>query len=93
MAAISREFIAVHFHDTKGRALENTEACLRLGITTVDSSISGLGGCPYSPGAAGNLATEKLVRRLDELGIITGINLSALGVAGNQISQELHRLS
>lgn len=89
IAAVSREHVAVHFHDTKGRALENTEACLRLGIATVDSSVAGLGGCPYSPGAAGNLATEKLVGRLHSLGIETGVDPGLLGLAGVEISSEL----
>ena len=93
MAAVSREHIAVHFHDTEGRALENTEACLQLGIAKVDSSVAGLGGCPYSPGAAGNLATEKLVARMQVLGIATGIDLKALVAAGAEIRAELERLS
>jgi hydroxymethylglutaryl-CoA lyase len=93
IAAIGTGNSAVHFHDTKGQALENTEACLRLGIATVDSSVAGLGGCPYSPGAAGNLATEKLVARLHLLGIETGVDPVLLGAAGAEIAGELARVT
>ena len=70
--------IALHFHDTRGTALANVLTALDLGITTFDSSAGGLGGCPYAPGAAGNLATEDLVYMLDGLGIATGIDLDAI---------------
>ena len=70
--------IALHFHDTRGTALANVLTALDLGITTFDSSAGGLGGCPYAPGAAGNLATEDLVYMLDGLGIVTGIDLTAI---------------
>jgi hydroxymethylglutaryl-CoA lyase len=70
--------IALHFHDTRGTALANVLTALDLGITTFDSSAGGLGGCPYAPGAAGNLATEDLVYMLDGLGIATGIDLTAI---------------
>ena len=72
------ESIGVHFHDTYGQALANTLAALRCGVTTVDSSAGGLGGCPYAKSATGNLATEDLVYMLDGLGIRTGIDLDAL---------------
>jgi len=75
---IPREQIAVHFHDTYGQALANTLAALLEGVTTVDSSIAGLGGCPFAKSATGNLATEDLVWQLHGLGITTGIDLSAL---------------
>lgn len=91
IAAVPIDRIAVHFHDTFGQALVNTLACLELGISVVDSSVSGLGGCPYSPGAAGNLATEDLVYMLDGLGIATGIDLDALVKAGAEISDVLGR--
>ncbi|PWK66381.1 hydroxymethylglutaryl-CoA lyase [Aminobacter sp. AP02] len=91
IAAIPREQVAVHFHDTYGQALANTLTCLELGISVVDSSVSGLGGCPFSPGAAGNLATEDLVYMLDGLGIETGVDLMALVEAGRQISDVLSR--
>lgn len=70
--------IGVHFHDTYGQALANTLAALQCGVTTVDSSAGGLGGCPYADSATGNLATEDLVWMLDGLGIDTGVDLAAL---------------
>jgi hydroxymethylglutaryl-CoA lyase len=70
--------IALHFHDTRGTALANVLAALPYGIATFDASAGGLGGCPFAPGAAGNLATEDLVYMLDGLGIETGVSLSAL---------------
>ncbi len=75
---ISRSLLAVHFHDTYGQALSNTLTALLEGITTVDSSIGGLGGCPFAKSATGNLATEDLVWQLHGLGISTGINFNAL---------------
>jgi hydroxymethylglutaryl-CoA lyase len=72
------EQIALHFHDTRGMALANVLTALELGIATFDASAGGLGGCPYAPGATGNLATEDLVYMLDGLGIRTGVNLHAL---------------
>lgn len=74
--AIPVERIAVHFHDTRGTALANVLAALQLGIHIVDSSAGGLGGCPYAPGAAGNLATEDLLYMLHGLGITTGVDLA-----------------
>ena len=70
--------IALHFHDTRGTALANVLTALDLGIATFDASAGGLGGCPYAPGATGNLATEDLVYMLDGLGIRTGVDLAAL---------------
>lgn len=80
--------IALHLHDTRGTALANALVGLSLGVTTFDSSIAGLGGCPYAPGAAGNLATEDLVYMLHGMGIGTGIDLSKLVDAG-ALAQEL----
>jgi hydroxymethylglutaryl-CoA lyase len=77
-AGTSIDLIGVHFHDTYGQALSNTLTALRLGVTTVDSSAGGLGGCPYAESATGNLATEDLVWQLDGLGIRTGVDLEAL---------------
>ncbi|MCW0213422.1 MAG: hydroxymethylglutaryl-CoA lyase [Pseudonocardia sp.] len=77
-ASVPVDAIAVHFHDTYGQALANTLAALRRGVTTVDSSAGGLGGCPYAKSATGNLATEDLVWMLDGLGISHGANLDAL---------------
>jgi hydroxymethylglutaryl-CoA lyase len=70
--------IAVHFHDTQGTALANCVVALTLGITTIDSAAGGLGGCPYAPGAAGNLATEDVVAMLHGMGVKTGIDLDKL---------------
>jgi len=70
--------LALHFHDTRGAALVNIFAALQEGVTVFDGSIGGLGGCPYAPGASGNVATEDLVNMLEEMGIETGINLEKL---------------
>jgi hydroxymethylglutaryl-CoA lyase len=70
--------IALHFHDTRGTALANVLTALNLGVATFDASAGGLGGCPYAPGATGNLATEDLIYVLDGLGIETGVDLQAL---------------
>lgn len=75
------EHLAVHFHDTRGTALANVLMALQLGIRTVDSSAGGLGGCPYAPGAAGNLATEDLVYMLHGMGIQTGVDLTKVVAA------------
>ena len=76
--AFPLDAVALHFHDTRGTALANVLAALHFGITTFDASAGGLGGCPYAPGAAGNLATEDLVYMLNGLGIETGGRLNAL---------------
>ena len=70
--------VAVHFHDTQGTALANCYVAMTMGITTIDSSVGGLGGCPYAPGAAGNLATDDLVGMLHSMGVETGIDLDKL---------------
>lgn len=75
---LSRERLAVHFHDTYGQGLANTLVAIQNGVTTVDASAGGLGGCPYAKSATGNLATEDLVWQLHGLGIETGVNLEAL---------------
>jgi hydroxymethylglutaryl-CoA lyase len=75
---IAIEHLAVHFHDTYGQALANIYACLELGIATIDSSAGGLGGCPYAPGASGNVATEDVLYLLNGLGIETGVDLKKL---------------
>ncbi|MFK4083494.1 hydroxymethylglutaryl-CoA lyase [Kribbella sp. NPDC020789] len=77
-AGVGTGKLAVHFHDTYGQALANTLTALRAGVTTVDSSAGGLGGCPYAESATGNLATEDLLWQLDGLGIKTGVNLEKL---------------
>ncbi|MDQ3349807.1 MAG: hydroxymethylglutaryl-CoA lyase [Acidobacteriota bacterium] len=81
--------VALHFHDTRGTALANVLTALQLGITTFDASAGGLGGCPYAPGATGNLATEDLVYMLDGLGIDTGVNLAALVEASAFVESRL----
>jgi len=80
--------IAMHFHDTRGTALVNVYAALEAGVSTFDSSAGGLGGCPYAPGATGNLATEDLVYMLDGLGIQSGVSLS--GVIAASTAMEAH---
>jgi len=87
--AIAVEQIAVHFHDTRGTALANVLAALQLGIGTVDSSAGGLGGCPYAPGAAGNLATEDLLYMLHGMGIETGVDLHKVVAASSFIAPYL----
>jgi hydroxymethylglutaryl-CoA lyase len=77
--------VALHFHDTRGTALANVLAALDAGVTTFDAAAGGLGGCPYAPGAAGNLATEDLIYMLDGLGIETGVDLAALVAASRFI--------
>ena len=83
--------LAVHFHDTHGQALANILAVLELGINTVDAAVAGLGGCPYAPGASGNVATEDVVYMLDGMGIETGVDLAALVAAGRFICDALGR--
>lgn len=78
---IACEQLGVHFHDTRGTALANVLAALQMGITTIDSSAGGLGGCPYAPGAAGNLATEDLLYMLHGMGIQTGVDLEKVVAA------------
>jgi hydroxymethylglutaryl-CoA lyase len=88
---IEANHLAVHCHDTYGQALANILVALELGIATVDSSVAGLGGCPYAKGASGNVATEDVVYMLNGLGIGCGVDLDALVAAGNRISQDLGR--
>ena len=91
LARFKPEQLAVHCHDTYGQALSNILVALQMGIATVDSSVAGLGGCPYAKGASGNVATEDVVYMLEGLGIDTGLNLTALIRAGNRISATLNR--
>ena len=85
--------VSGHFHDTYGQALANVYASLELGIATFDTSVAGLGGCPYAKGATGNVATEDVVYMLHGLGITTGIDLDRLRDAGRYISDHLQRPS
>ena len=88
---VSIHKLAVHLHDTYGQALANIYAALQMGIDVVDSSVAGLGGCPYAKGAAGNVATEDLVYMLNGLGIEHGVDLDKLIVAGRFITDKLGR--
>jgi isopropylmalate/homocitrate/citramalate synthase len=91
--AIPRKQLAVHFHDTWGQALANILAVLETGVEVIDSSVAGLGGCPYAAGASGNVATEDVVYMLDGMGVETGIDLEKLAAAGRGIMQVLGRKS
>ena len=91
LATIRPDQLAVHFHDTYGQALPNILVALQNGIETIDSSVSGLGGCPYAKGASGNVATEDVVYMLQGMGIETGIDLNALAETGAWISNILGR--
>ncbi|KAF0318670.1 vacuolar ATP synthase subunit b [Colletotrichum asianum] len=90
-AGIRNEDIAMHFHDTYGQALVNTAISLEHGIRTFDSSVGGLGGCPYSPGATGNVATENMIYFIESLGMETGIDLDAMSDIGAWITGELSK--
>ncbi|MDG3439341.1 hydroxymethylglutaryl-CoA lyase [Nitrospirillum amazonense] len=83
--------LAVHFHDTYGQALANLLACLDEGIRVIDSSVAGLGGCPYAKGATGNVATEDVVYMLEGQGLSTAVDLDALSVIGGWISDAIGR--
>lgn len=87
------ECLAVHFHDTYGQALANILAALQRGVSVVDSSAAGLGGCPYAVGASGNVASEDLLYMLNGLGVETGVDLEKLVAAGAYISEHLGRQS
>ncbi len=86
LAEVPPEQIAMHFHDTRGTALANVLVGLGLGVTTVDAAVGGLGGCPYAPGASGNLATEDVVAMLHAMGIETGVDLDKLIACAQQIA-------
>ncbi|MFO1071005.1 MAG: hydroxymethylglutaryl-CoA lyase [Geminicoccaceae bacterium] len=95
LAAVTAEVpvaaLAIHAHDTYGQALANVLAALELGVAVVDSSVAGLGGCPYAPGASGNVATEDVVYMLDGMGVSTGVDLAAVAAAGRAICAALGR--
>ena len=84
--------LALHFHDTRGQALANIFACLELGVSVIDASVSGLGGCPYAQGASGNVATEDVVYMLHGIGIKTGVDIEKLIETGRFISDVFGRL-
>jgi len=89
--AVPVEQLAVHFHDTRGTALANVLTALGEGVSVVDSSAGGLGGCPYAPGASGNLATEDLLYMLQGMGIATGVDLAAVADASRALAERLGR--
>ncbi len=86
---IDLENIAVHFHDTYGQALANIYAALQMGVSVIDSSVAGLGGCPYATGASGNVASEDVLYMLNGMGIHTGIDLNTLAACGRDICEQL----
>jgi hydroxymethylglutaryl-CoA lyase len=88
-AVVPRERLAAHFHDTYGQALANLLAVLERGIAVIDCAVAGLGGCPYAPGAGGNVATEDVLYLLDGLGVETGVDLLPLAAAGRFICEQL----
>jgi len=89
LGRIAVDGVAVHFHDTRGTALANVLAALECGISTVDSSAGGLGGCPYAPGASGNLATEDLLYMLHGMGIETGVDILKVASASRRLAPKL----
>ena len=90
-AGVDIHDLALHFHDTYGQALVNTVVGLEAGVRTFDAAVGGLGGCPYSPGATGNVATEDLVHLFESLGLRTGVDLLRLAEVGEWISKEVGR--
>ena len=90
-SGVSSSSLAVHFHDTYGQALANILQSLQFGVAVVDSSVSGLGGCPYAVGATGNVATEDVVYMLHGCGVDTGVDLPALIRVSDWISGRLSR--
>jgi hydroxymethylglutaryl-CoA lyase len=90
---VPTDVLGVHFHDTYGQALSNTLAALQHGVTTVDASAGGLGGCPYAKSATGNLATEDLVWMLQGLGIESGVDLGRLTATSVWMAEQLGRPS
>ena len=90
-AGFAPDRLAMHFHDTRGTALANVTAALELGVRCFDASTGGTGGCPYAPGAAGNLATEDLVYLLEREGLSHGVDLDALLIAAHHVSETLAR--
>ena len=89
LTRVPADRVALHFHDTRGQALANVAAALPFGIRTFDASAGGLGGCPYAPGAPGNLATGDLIQLLNELEIETGVSLDALTRASTFVRSKL----
>ncbi|PRH81444.1 hydroxymethylglutaryl-CoA lyase [Arenimonas caeni] len=92
-AEVPMAALAIHFHDTRGQALANILACLEEGVAVVDAAVSGTGGCPYAPGASGNVATEDVVYMLEGMGIATGVDLPKLVETGRWLAGLLGRVS
>jgi hydroxymethylglutaryl-CoA lyase len=92
LPSISAGRVALHFHDTSGTALANVDVALSAGIRTFDAAASGLGGCPFAPGAPGNLATERLVAHLEELGVRTGVSLDGIHEAAAHLHPYIPRI-
>lgn len=90
-AGLTMDQLAVHFHDTRGTALANITVALQFGVRTIDSAIGGLGGCPYAPGASGNVATEDVVYMLSGMGVSTGVDIDKLVGISTQLSSYLAR--
>ena len=91
LGSVGADRLGLHFHDTSGRALENVEVALHRDIHIFDSAAGGLGGCPFAPGAPGNLATEKLVQYLHHVGLNTGVELDAVAAASAMIAPYVSR--
>jgi hydroxymethylglutaryl-CoA lyase len=91
LKTIAPRKLAMHMHDTYGRAIDNIKQSLAMGISTIDSSVAGLGGCPYAKGASGNVATEKVIQLLDELNIAHGVDLQKLSQVSQFICEKLGR--
>ncbi len=89
LASVEASRVNGHFHDTYGHALANIDACLALGIRSFDASVAGLGGCPFAPGATGNVATESVLQLMQERGFATGVDLSAARETGRWIRAQL----
>ena len=89
--AVPVDRLAAHFHDTHGQALANIMAVLERGVAVIDSSVAGLGGCPYAKGAPGNVASEDVLQMLNGLDMVTGVDLAALRLAGEFILAEVGR--
>jgi hydroxymethylglutaryl-CoA lyase len=88
---LSQKQVAIHLHDTRGTALANALKSLEMGVRTIDSSVGGLGGCPFAPGATGNLATEDLVYMLHGMGMKTGIDLEKLAQVSIEFFQKIKK--
>jgi len=89
--AVPAEKLAMHFHDTYGQALANLYAGMEVGVRVIDSAAGGLGGCPYAPGATGNVATEDVVYMLEGMGVRTGVDMQKLLAATNEITALIGR--